>query len=228
VEILLIEDEPTVISLIKRGLIEERYSISVAMDGLTGLKMAGLNPFDLIILDIMLPGMDGLEVCQNIRLTNPDIPIIILSALDETDNIVAGFEKDADDYLVKPFKLEELKARIKRHSRRAQRQTITPHVISLADLKLNLENKNVTRGDKSVALTATEYRLLEYLMLNRNRIIPRLDILEEVWGMDFDLSTNVVDVYVNYLRKKVDKNFHPKLIHTVIGMGYVMRVQHED
>ncbi|QNL50867.1 response regulator transcription factor [Olivibacter sp. SDN3] len=227
-EILLIEDEPTVISLIKRGLNDEKYNISVAMDGYTGLKMAGMNTYDLIILDIMLPGMDGLEVCHNIRMANRDIPILILSALDQTEDIVAGFERDADDYLIKPFKLEELKARIKRHTRRAKRQRVAQKVIKLADLSLDIESRDVTRAGKSIALTATEYRLLEHLMVNHNKILPRLDILEEVWGMDFNLSTNVVDVYVNYLRKKIDKNFSPKLIHTVIGMGYVMRVQYED
>ncbi|WP_316818630.1 response regulator transcription factor [Pedobacter nyackensis] len=232
-KVLLIEDEIAVVSLIKRGLMDDDndLDISVAMDGLTGLKMAGMNQFDLIILDVMLPGMDGLEVCRNIRLTDPDVPIIILSALNQTEDIVAAFNLDADEYLTKPFKIDELKARVYRKSRKSGIVRTAPaNVLTIADLVLDKDSKTVTRAGKVIVLTATEYRLLEYLMQNMNRIITRVDILEEVWGMDFNLSTNVVDVYLNYLRKKIDKNFTPKLIHTVIGMGYVLRVQenHED
>ena len=227
-KILLIEDEIAVVSLIKRSLMDENVDldISVAMDGLTGLKMAGMNQFDLIILDIMLPGMDGLEVCRNIRLTDPDVPIIILSALNQTEDIVAAFNLDADEYLTKPFKIDELKARVFRKSRKSGTVRATPeNLLTISDLVLDKDSKSVTRAGKVIVLTATEHRLLEYLMQHMNRIITRVDILEEVWGMNFNLSTNVVDVYLNYLRKKIDKNFSPKLIHTVIGMGYVMRVQ---
>lgn len=227
-KILLIEDEIAVVSLIKRSLMDENVDldISVAMDGLTGLKMAGMNQFDLIILDIMLPGMDGLEVCRNIRLTDPDVPIIILSALNQTEDIVAAFNLDADEYLTKPFKIDELKARVFRKSRKSGTVKTTPaNLLTISDLVLDKDSKSVTRAGKVIVLTATEHRLLEYLMQHMNRIITRVDILEEVWGMNFNLSTNVVDVYLNYLRKKIDKNFSPKLIHTVIGMGYVMRVQ---
>ncbi|WP_316839332.1 response regulator transcription factor [Pedobacter gandavensis] len=227
-KVLLIEDEIAVVSLIKRGLMDDNneMDISVAMDGLTGLKMAGMHQFDLIILDVMLPGMDGLEVCRNIRLTDPDVPIIILSALNQTEDIVAAFNQDADEYMTKPFKIDELKARVYRKSRKSGTVRATPaNILSIADLVLDKDSKTVTRAGKVIVLTATEYRLLEYLMQNMNRIITRVDILEEVWGMDFNLSTNVVDVYLNYLRKKIDKNFSPKLIHTVIGMGYVLRVQ---
>lgn len=232
-KILLIEDEIAVVSLIKRSLMDENVDldISVAMDGLTGLKMAGMNQFDLIILDIMLPGMDGLEVCRNIRLTDPDVPIIILSALNQTEDIVAAFNLDADEYLTKPFKIDELKARVFRKSRKSGTVRATPeNLLTISDLVLDKDSKSVTRAGKVIVLTATEHRLLEYLMQHMNRIITRVDILEEVWGMNFNLSTNVVDVYLNYLRKKIDKNFSPKLIHTVIGMGYVLRVQenHED
>lgn len=227
-KVLLIEDEISVVSLIQRGLRDEHneLDISVAMDGLTGLKMAGMNQFDLIILDVMLPGMDGLEVCRNIRLTDPDVPIIILSALNQTEDIVAAFNHDADEYLTKPFKIDELRARVYRKSRKSGTVRTTPaNILSISDLVLDKDSKAVTRAGKVIVLTATEYRLLEYLMQHMNRIITRVDILEEVWGMDFNLSTNVVDVYLNYLRKKIDKTFTPKLIHTVIGMGYVMRVQ---
>lgn len=232
-KILLIEDEIAVVSLIKRSLMDENVDldISVAMDGLTGLKMAGMNQFELIILDVMLPGMDGLEVCRNIRLTDPDVPIIILSALNQTEDIVAAFNLDADEYLTKPFKIDELKARVFRKSRKTGTVRTTPaNLLTISDLVLDKDSKSVTRAGKVIVLTATEHRLLEYLMQHMNRIITRVDILEEVWGMNFNLSTNVVDVYLNYLRKKIDKNFSPKLIHTVIGMGYVLRVQenHED
>jgi len=226
VELLLIEDEPSVISLIERGLKEEGYNISIAMDGYTGLKMAGLNHYDLILLDVMLPGMNGLDVCKNIRMSNNEIPIIILTALNQTEDIVAAFERDADDYLTKPFRLEELKARVNRYSRKSKTVSEQKNVLTFDDLQLDRDSKSVQRGNTPIILTATEFRLLEFLMLNRNKVLTRIDILEEVWGMDVDLSTNVVDVYVNYLRKKIDKQFARKLIHTVIGMGYVIR--HEN
>ena len=225
-ELLLIEDEPSVISLIERGLKEEGYNISIAMDGYTGLKMAGLNHYDLILLDVMLPGMNGLDVCKNIRMSNNEIPIIILTALNQTEDIVAAFERDDDDYLTKPFRLEELKARINRYSRKSKTVSEQKNVLTFDDLQLDRDSKSVQRGNTPIILTATEFRLLEFLMLNRNKVLTRIDILEEVWGMDVDLSTNVVDVYVNYLRKKIDKQFARKLIHTVIGMGYVIR--HEN
>ncbi|WP_343564887.1 response regulator transcription factor [Sphingobacterium sp.] len=225
-ELLLIEDEPSVISLIERGLKEEGYNISIAMDGYTGLKMAGLNHYDLILLDVMLPGMNGLDVCKNIRMSNNEVPIIILTALNQTEDIVEAFERDADDYLTKPFRLEELKARINRYSRKSKTVTEQKNVLTFDDLQLDRDSKSVQRGGSPIILTATEFRLLEFLMLNRNKVLTRIDILEEVWGMDVDLSTNVVDVYVNYLRKKIDKQFARKLIHTVIGMGYVIR--HEN
>jgi len=226
VELLLIEDEPSVISLIERGLKEEGYNISIAMDGYTGLKMAGLNHYDLILLDVMLPGMNGLDVCKNIRMSNNEVPIIILTALNQTEDIVEAFERDADDYLTKPFRLEELKARINRYSRKSKTVSEQKNVLTFDDLQLDRDSKSVQRGEFPIILTATEFRLLEFLMLNRNKVLTRIDILEEVWGMDVDLSTNVVDVYVNYLRKKIDKQFARKLIHTVIGMGYVIR--HEN
>ncbi|WP_104385305.1 response regulator transcription factor [Sphingobacterium sp. HMA12] len=225
-ELLLIEDEPSVISLIERGLKEEGYNISIAMDGYTGLKMAGLNHYDLILLDVMLPGMNGLDVCKNIRMSNNEVPIIILTALNQTEDIVEAFERDADDYLTKPFRLEELKARINRYSRKSKTVSEQKNVLTFDDLQLDRDSKSVQRGEFPIILTATEFRLLEFLMLNRNKVLTRIDILEEVWGMDVDLSTNVVDVYVNYLRKKIDKQFARKLIHTVIGMGYVIR--HEN
>ncbi|PRD48276.1 response regulator transcription factor [Sphingobacterium haloxyli] len=222
-EILLIEDEPSVISLIERGLKGENHRISIAMDGFTGLKMAGLNRYDLIILDVMLPGMNGLDVCKNIRMANEEVPILILSALNQTEDIVEAFNRDADDYLTKPFKLDELRARVNRFSRRATNRKSTPNTVSIGNLVIDRDSKTVVRGDTLIILTATEYRLLEYLLINKNKVLSRVDILEKVWSMDFNMGTNVVDVYVNYLRKKIDHPFNKKLIHTVIGMGYVLR-----
>lgn len=193
------------------------------MDGFTGLKMVGLNHYDLIILDVMLPGMNGLDVCKNIRMANGEVPILILSALNQTEDIVEAFNRDADEYLTKPFKLDELRARVNRFSRRANNRNAAANTISIENLVIDRDSKSVCRGDKAVVLTATEYRLLEYLLINKNKVLSRVDILEKVWSVDFNMGTNVVDVYVNYLRKKIDHPFEKKLIHTVIGMGYVLR-----
>jgi DNA-binding response OmpR family regulator len=222
-KVLLLEDEPKVVSLIKRGLEGEGFEFTVAMDGYTALKMAGLNQYDLILLDVMVPGMTGLEVCKNIRNADPDTPILILSALGATEDIIAGFENLADDYMVKPFNLAELRVRMQSLVRRSNRGLSQQNVATLADLSVNFDTMEVTRNNKVISLTVTEFRLLEYLLKNKRKVLPRLDILENVWGPDFDMGTNVVDVYINYLRKKIDKDFNPRLIHTVVGIGYVMR-----
>lgn len=203
-EILLVEDETAVISLIRRGLNSLGCNISVALNGKTGLAMALSNSYDLIILDVMLPEMSGFEVCRKIRQSNKKVPILILSALDQTEDIVEGFSSDADDYLTKPFNLEELRARVQRYGRKSTstQRTIDDDLLSIADLTLNTARKTVVRGDKNVVLTATEFRLLEYLLNNKNIVLSRIDILEAVWGIGFNMSTNVVDVYMNYLRKK--------------------------
>lgn len=223
-EILLIEDESSVISLIQRGLRYEDFCISVAVDGISGLQMAKSSKYDLIILDLMLPGMNGLDVCRQIRSFDQKVPILILTALDQTEDVVEAFSRDADDYMTKPFKLEELKARIHRQLRKSSsHNNQVNELIQIDDLVLDRSSKHVARSGNSIILTATEFRLLEYLMIHKNKVLSRIDILDKVWGMDVNLSTNVVDVYVNYLRKKVDKNFEKKMIHTVIGMGYVLR-----
>jgi len=228
-KILLVEDEISVVSFIKKGLTEEFFEVSVALDGKTGLQLATENNFDVIILDIMLPEMNGLEVCKAIRTNNTQVPILFLTALGTPENIVLGLENGADDYLVKPFKFIELVARIRTLIRRAEGssavKTETPdeHVYTFGDLIVNDYSKTVTRAKEEISLTTTEYKLLLYFLKNKNKVLSRLDILEAVWGVDFDLGTNVVDVYVNYLRKKVDAQPDAKIIHTVIGMGYVLR-----
>ncbi|GAA4341889.1 response regulator transcription factor [Mucilaginibacter gynuensis] len=221
-KILLVEDEPKLVSIIKRDLTAEGHEISVALDGITGLGMAIKADFDLIILDIMLPGMNGLEVCKNLRNANQSASILILTALGTTENIVVGLDSGADDYMVKPFSLDELNARIRTLTRRKSGYQES-NTLRVADLEINTSSKAVKRGDKVIELTATEYRLLEFLVKNRNRMLSRIEILENVWNIDFNMGTNVVDVYVNYLRKKVDRDFDLKLIHTVVGMGYILR-----
>jgi len=227
-KILLVEDEPNVVSLIKRGLADNGYEISVAMDGRSGLQMSNDHDFDLIILDIMLPGINGIEICRNIRRQNEQVPILMLTALGTTENIVTGLDSGADDYLVKPFKLAELSARVRPLTRRMKGAAAASNLLQIADLELDTVSKTVRRNNKPVSLTATEYRLLEFLLKNQRRVLSRIEILEHVWDIDFNLGTNVVDVYVNYLRKKIDKQGSSKLIHTVVGMGYVMREQHEN
>ena len=228
-KILLVEDEAHVVSFIKKGLSEEGYAVSVALDGMTGLEMQQENQFDLVILDIMLPQMNGLEVCKAIRQTDKLVPILFLTALGTSENIVLGLENGADDYLVKPFKFIELVARIKTLFRRTEPKHSNismpeeEHIYRVADLEVNDYSKTVTKAGKSISLTSTEYRLLYCFIRNKNRVLSRVDILEEVWGVNFDLGTNVVDVYVNYLRKKIEPLKEPKLIHTVIGMGYVLK-----
>jgi two-component system copper resistance phosphate regulon response regulator CusR len=222
-KILLVEDEPYMISLIKRGVGAEGYEFDISMHGMEALKLATANSYNLIILDIMLQGMSGLEVCRAIRKTNTTTPIMILSALDSARDIVAGFDSMADDYMTKPFELEVLKARIKALIRRSEARFFDNNIIEVGNLSINTETKAVIRNNKLIMLTATEFRLLEYLMKNRRKILGRLDILENVWGEHFSLDTNVVDVYINYLRRKIDKDFSDKLIHTVVGMGYIIK-----
>ncbi len=221
--LLLVEDEPNIVNVISRGLTDGGFTVSVAPDGLIGEKMALENQFDLIILDIMLPGINGLELCKIIKKNKPNVPIIMLTALGTTENVVNGLDNGADDYLVKPFKFAELFARIRMLLRRYSGSDLQDQIISISDLKINLSAKMVTRAEQEIILTATEYRLLAYMAQNKSKILSRIDILENVWDIDFNLGTNVVDVYVNYLRKKIDKPGSNKLIHTAIGLGYILK-----
>ncbi|PST82556.1 DNA-binding response regulator [Pedobacter yulinensis] len=227
-KILLIEDEPGLVSVVVRGLTELGFEISVAADGLTGLDMALKHRFDLIILDLMLPGMNGIAVCKEIRSQNTQVGILMLTALGTTENIVTGLDAGADDYLVKPFKFTELEARIRSLSRRLSGTQKPGSKLALAGLEIDLESKTARRNGKAIALTATEYRLLEYFMTNQNKVLSRIEILENVWDIDFNMGTNVVDVYINYLRKKIDNGYPVKLIHTVFGMGYIFKEEKPD
>jgi len=222
-KILVIEDEAKLASMLQRGLKQEGYQVSVAMTGTSGLEMAKTFSFDLLILDIMLPELNGLEVCRKLREQAIYTPILMLTALDSPENIVMGLDGGADDYLVKPFNFAELSARIRTLTRRRQNGPLATHVVSIADLQIDTQSKTVTRSGNPISLTATEFRLLEFLAQRPNRVLSRMEILEQVWNVDFNLGTNVVDVYINYLRKKLDKQYRPKLIHTIIGMGYVLK-----
>lgn len=223
-KILLIEDEYSVISTIEKGLKKLSYEISVAMDGIMGLKMAKENDFDLLILDVMLPGLNGLEVCQRLRNEGSLVPIILLSSLNTVANIVAGLDYGADDYMVKTPDIAELNARIKAVTRRGKQTSVSSGLLRIADLEINILSKTVIRAGKVISLTATEFRLLEFFARNQNRVFSRIELLENVWDLDFNMGTNVVDVYINYLRKKIDLGHEVKLIHTVIGMGYVVKI----
>lgn len=222
-KILLIEDEPQLVSIIQRDLSAEGHEISVAMDGQTGLDMSMKMSFQLVILDIMLPGINGIEICRNLRAANSEVAILMLTALGTTENIVVGLDSGADDYMVKPFSLVELNARIRTLARRNIINDRPANLLQVGSLTINLSEKTVTRDDKVIDLTATEYRLLEFLVRNKNHMVSRIEILEHVWNIDFNMGTNVVDVYINYLRKKIDKGFDNKFIHTVVGMGYIFK-----
>ncbi|MBC8152498.1 MAG: response regulator transcription factor [Bacteroidetes bacterium] len=226
--ILLIEDEVSVVDFIRRGLSEENYTVSVAFNGVTGTRMALESAFDLIILDIMLPDKNGLDVCQDLRINHLATPILFLTALGTSENIAIGLNYGADDYLVKPFKFIELSARVNALIRRAaqtgeQEANQYSARYSISDLTVDDLAKTVKRNEHPISLTATEYRLLLALIRNKGRVLSRIDLLETVWDLNFNSGTNVVDVYINYLRKKIDADTSNKLIHTVVGMGYVMK-----
>jgi len=219
--ILLIEDEHEVANFIKTGLEEQGYTITVIHDGLTGQSAAIEQNFDLLILDIILPKYNGLQICKMVRVQKKDLPILMLTALGTVGDKVLGLENGADDYLTKPFHFDELLARIKALKRR-QPYTVS-ETFTVADLILNSKSRTVLRNGKEVLLTKKEFILLEVLMTNSNKVLSRKFIAEAVWGENFDRGTNHIDVYINYLRSKIDKNHAKKLIHTVIGSGYILK-----
>jgi len=219
--ILLVEDDMGASRFIRKGLQEKGYTIDVAFDGEEGLHLATAQTYDLIILDIMLPEMNGFEVLKGIRKKGIFTPIIFLTARDEKEDVVHGLELGADDYLIKPFSFAELLARITAVLRRGQKD-LELSKLTADDLTLNLMNRIARRGDKNIELSAKEFMLLEYLMRNAGQILTRTMILEHVWGYDFDTSTNIIDVHINRLRTKIDKDFPRTLIHTIKGVGYVL------
>jgi len=220
--ILLVEDETNVAAFIKKGLEEEFYTVDVAADGSEGLLMATTNEFDLMIVDVMLPELSGIELCKRLREKSVKTPLLLLTAIGSVESKVEGLESGADDYLTKPFAFSELLARIKALMRRA---SDTVSELSLADLRIDLLSRRVFRGEKEIILTQKEFSILEYLLRNKGRILSRTQIIENIWGYNFDPSTNIVDVHIRYLREKIDVDFDEKLIHTVRGAGYVLKVE---
>ncbi|MET6997495.1 response regulator transcription factor [Chitinophaga defluvii] len=223
-DILIIEDEERIATLVKQGLEEHGYQATIAYDGISGKKLALQQDFDLIITDIILPKMDGLELCKEIRVRKPGIPILMLTALGTTDDKVEGFDAGADDYLVKPFEFRELHARIrallKRNNGNVGQQGL---LLKYADITFNLHTMIVTRHDREISLTPKELKLLRYMMEHPERVLSRSEIAENVWETTFDTGTNFIDVYINYLRKKIDKDFDVKLIHTKPGLGFIFK-----
>lgn len=221
--ILVVEDDKRVADLLKAGLEENGYQATVAYDGVMALRLFRANRFQLVISDIVLPRMDGLELCREIRKIHAGVPILMLTALGTTDDKLDGFDAGADDYMVKPFDFRELSARIRALLKRQQETTVAPREsLGCADLKIDLIRKEVQRGEVQLRLSPKEYKLLVYLVENAGRVISRTEIAEKVWETHFDTGTNFIDVYINYLRKKVDRDFEVKLIHTRPGMGFIL------
>lgn len=221
--LLVVEDETKVATFIKKGLETQAYQVDVGADGREGKRLFGGQSYDLVILDVNLPFVSGLELAEYIRTRNQTIPILMLTALDTTADKLMGFEAGADDYLAKPFEFLELMARVKALLRRGGPPEQREKTLRFADLELDLHEKVARRQGATIELTAREFSLLEFFLKNPGRVVSRVDIAEQVWDINFDTGTNVIDVYVNYVRNKIDKPFEPKLIHTVVGMGYVMK-----
>jgi DNA-binding response OmpR family regulator len=222
-KLLIVEDEPNLLSILRKGFAENNNDVSVALDGKTALEMIQNYTFDVVVLDVMLPDINGIEICRRLRASKNFVPILLLTALGTSENIVTGLNAGADDYLVKPFKFGELDARVNALNRRANQETEKVDTIIIGDLEINSNAKSVKREGEPIILTAKEFKLLYYLAKNTGRIVSRDQILDNVWDINFDMNTNVVDVYINYLRKKIDKPFTTKLIHTMKGLGYVIQ-----
>jgi len=218
----MIDDDVKMSSFIKLGLGEADYFLDVAYDSISGEKLLLEKKYDVIILDVMLPGLNGFELCKKIRGYNITTPVLMLTALDSTEDIVEGFGCGADDYLEKPFSLHVLIARLKALVRRNGNNVSKP-VLSIANLELNTLSKKVTRDSKEIALTAIEYKLLELFLSNPGKVFDRTEIGEKVWGHSFNTGSNFIDVHINSLRNKIDKGYSPKLLHTVVGFGYVLK-----
>ena len=218
-KILLMEDDPKLTSFLKIGLERNDCTLDVASDGNTGEKLALSKKYDVIILDVIVPGLNGFEVCQRIRHNNIKTPVLMLTSLDSLEDKITGFESGADDYLLKPFNFQELLARIKALNRRSKDIFVDPF-IKISGLEIDTVAKKVRRDNNNIKLTAIEYKLLELLASHKGKVFERFEITEKVWNASFNSGTNVIDVHVNSLRKKIDKGFSPKLIHTVVGIGY--------
>lgn len=223
-KILIVEDEQKIADTLKLGLTENGFYVEVAYDGNIGYKLFKTYDYNLIVLDINLPGINGYDFCKMVRAQNTDIPVIMLTALSGLNDKIDGYDAGADDYIIKPFEFRELLMKIRVLLKRTMHQNIpVGTALRAADLEMNLDSKEVKRGNKVINLTAKEFQLLEYLLRNKNRLVSRADIAINVWDIDFDTNTNVIDVYINYVRNKVDKPFEQKLIQTHVGMGYILK-----
>ncbi|MCA0230508.1 MAG: response regulator transcription factor [Bacteroidetes bacterium] len=222
--VLVVEDDAELAQFIQKGLHSEGNSVTLAFDGTIGRSFVNDHRFDVVVLDVSLPGMNGYDLCHYIKHNWPAIPVLLLTALGSLDNKVAGFEAGADDYLTKPFAFKELLFRLKALSRRHSVQPLLPKRLEVADLVLDTDSHQVWRAGKRIILTAREYALLEYLLINQGRVMSRVNIQENVWDIHFNTNTNVVDVYINYLRRKIDTE-EPKLVHTVFGVGYMIGLE---
>lgn len=218
--ILIVEDEHRLAEILQKQFTESGFTADIATDGYVGKKKAEQNIYDLIILDINLPLLNGYELCQEIRKTNTKVPIIMLTAMGTYDNKLIGFDAGADDYVLKPFDFRELLARVNVFIKRSNISMPESRKLSIADFEMNLDTKTAARGGKKIELTVKEFALMEILLKNKNKLLTRDYIIEKVWNIDFETGTNIIDVYVNYLRKKVDKDFEPKIIHTKFGFGF--------
>ncbi|MBL7756018.1 MAG: response regulator transcription factor [Chitinophagaceae bacterium] len=224
IRILLVEDEARIADTLRQGLTENGYDVEVAYDGQIGYRLFQNGDFGLVVLDINLPGINGYELCKLVRAANAQIPVIMLTALSTLDDKIEGYDAGADDYIIKPFEFRELLMKIRVLLRRSgDPNTPVGNLLRAGDLVMNLDNKEVKRNDILLNLTAKEFQLLEYLLRNKNRVVSRADIAVNVWDIDFDTNTNIIDVYINYVRNKVDKPFADKLIHTQVGMGYMLK-----
>lgn len=228
VTILVIEDDDRMAELICRGLEENGFDVTLRTNGSEGLSAAFRQRFNLVITDIMLPGLNGLELCKQLKQTDDAYPVIMLTALGTTDDKVDGFDAGSDDYMVKPFEMRELTARIHALLKRSKAVHAGTHILHFADLELNVQTKSVKRDGTEINLTPKEFNLLAYMMANPGRVLSKAEIAEKVWDMDFDSGTNFIEVYISYLRRKIDKGFNRKLIHTKSGMGFILKEEHEN
>jgi two-component system copper resistance phosphate regulon response regulator CusR len=224
-KILLIEDEPKTVQSLKQGLEENHYAVEVAYDGLLARQLATRNTYQLIISDIIIPGINGIELCKELRSLGIQTPILMLTALSTTDDKLIGFEAGADDYLAKPFDFKEFLARVKALIKRSNQTILEAQTLRFADLEMDLTSHLVSRSGQSINLTSKEFQLLEYFLRNQEKVLSKAEIAENIWEVEDENSSNLIEVYVNYLRKKVDKGFSSKLIHTQFGMGYILRME---
>ena len=223
-KILIVEDERKIADTLKFGLSEFGFVVEVAYDGTLGYHLFNAQDFNLLILDINLPGMNGYDLCKAIRLKDQQIPIIMLTSMITLKDKIEGYDSGADDYMVKPFEFKELLLKIRVLLKRTMNQNLpVGNLLKASDLEMNLDNKEVKRDNQIINLTAKEFQLLEYLLRNKNRLVSRADIAINVWDVDFETNTNVIDVYISYLRNKIDKQFEQKLIQTQVGMGYILK-----